>query len=139
MASRPCAVGLKFRLGYDDSLDVVGVHLVAGVWGTIGAGLLATATGLFYGGGIDQTVIQILIALCTIVISGVVTLVIALALKATMGWRIPEDVEVAGIDQGEHAETAYDLVSVGGRVGAPSFGGQHASSSDSKNLEGAQS
>ena len=57
------AVGLKFRFGYDDSLDVVGVHLVAGVWGTIGAGLLATATGLFYGGGIDQTVIQILIAL----------------------------------------------------------------------------
>ena len=104
------AVGLKFRLGYDDSLDVVGVHLVAGVWGTIGAGLLATATGLFYGGGIDQTVIQILIALSTIVISGVVTLVIALALKATMGWRIPEDVEVAGIDQAEHAESAYDLV-----------------------------
>ena len=49
------AVGLKFRLGYDDSLDVVGVHLVAGLWGTIGAGLLATSTGLFYGGGIDQT------------------------------------------------------------------------------------
>ena len=132
------AVGLKFRLGYDDSLDVVGVHLVAGVWGTIGAGLLATATGLFYGGGIDQTVIQVLIALSTIVISGVVTLVIALALKSTMGWRIPEDVEVAGIDQAEHAESAYDLVSVGGRVGAPSFG-QHASSSDSKNLEGAKS
>jgi ammonium transporter, Amt family len=132
------AVGLKFRLGYDDSLDVVGVHLVAGVWGTIGAGLLATATGLFYGGGIDQTVIQILIALSTIIISGVVTLVIALALKATMGWRIPDDVEVTGIDQGEHAETAYDLVSVGGRVGAPPFG-QHATSSDSKNLEGAKS
>ena len=56
-----------------------------------------------------------------------------------MGWRIPEDVEVAGIDQGEHAESAYDLVSVGGRVGSPSFGGAHASSSDSKNLEGAQS
>ena len=80
-----------------------------------------------------------LIALCTIVISGVVTLVIALALKATMGWRIPEDVEVTGIDQGEHAETAYDLVSVGARMGAPSFGGAHATSSDSKNLEGAQS
>ena len=138
MALSALAVGLKFRLGYDDSLDVVGVHLVAGVWGTIGAGLLATATGLFYGGGIDQTVIQILIALCTIVISGVVTLVIALALKATMGWRIPEDVEVSGIDQGEHAESAYDLVSVGGRVGASNFGGQHASS-DSKNLEGAKS
>ncbi len=133
------AVGLKFRFGYDDSLDVVGVHLVAGVWGTIGAGLLATATGLFYGGGIDQLVIQILIALCTIVISGVVTFVIAMALKATMGWRIPEEVEVTGIDQGEHAETAYDLVSVGARMGGPTFGGAHSSSTDSKNLEGAQS
>ncbi len=133
------AVGLKFRFGYDDSLDVVGVHLVAGVWGTIGVGLLATSTGLFYGGGIDQTVIQILIALCTIVISGVVTLVIALALKATMGWRVPEDVEAAGIDQGEHAETAYDLVSVGGRMGAAPFGASQTSSTGSKNLEGAQS
>ena len=74
----------------------------------------------------------------SIVAPGVVTLVIALALKATMGWRIPEDVEVSGIDQGEHAESAYDLVSVGGRVGASNFGGQHASS-DSKNLEGAKS
>jgi Amt family ammonium transporter len=133
------AVGLKFKFGYDDSLDVVGVHLVAGVWGTIGAGLLATATGLFYGGGIDQTVIQVLIALSTVVVSGVVTLVIALALKATLGWRIPEEVEVTGIDQGEHAETAYDLVSVGARMGAPTFGGAHASTTDSKNLEGAQS
>jgi ammonium transporter, Amt family len=133
------AVGLKFKFGYDDSLDVVGVHLVAGVWGTIGAGLLATATGLFYGGGIDQTVIQVLIALSTVVVSGVVTLVIALALKATLGWRIPEEVEVTGIDQGEHAETAYDLVSVGARMGAPAFGGAHASTTDSKNLEGAQS
>ena len=86
----------------------------------------------------STAVIQILSALSTIIVSGVVTLVIALALKSTMGWRIPEDVEVAGIDQAEHAESAYDLVSVGGRVGAPSFG-QHASPSDSKNLEGAKS
>ena len=55
------AVGLKYRFGYDDSLDVVGVHLVAGLWGTIGAGLLSTSSGLFYGGGIDQTVVQILV------------------------------------------------------------------------------
>jgi Amt family ammonium transporter len=135
------AVGLKFRFGYDDSLDVVGVHLVAGVWGTIGAGLLATTTGLFYGGGIDQTVVQVLIALSTIVISGVVTLVIALALKAAMGWRIPDEVEVAGIDQAEHAESAYDLVSFGGRVGGPSFGATHDGrhTESAKNLEGASS
>ena len=104
------AVGLKFRFGYDDSLDVVGVHLVAGLWGTVGAGLLSTSTGLFYGKGLDQTIIQI---------------VIALALKATMGWRIPADAETAGIDTAEHAETAYDLVSRGGRVGVSGSGPIH--------------
>ena len=136
------AVGLKFRLGYDDSLDVVGVHLVAGLWGTIGAGLLATSTGLFYGGGIDQTVVQVLVALSTLVISGVVTLVIALALKATIGWRVVEDVEVAGIDQTEHAESAYDMNSRGGRMGVSGFGGHDdtvAESTSTKNLEGASS
>ncbi len=138
----PSPSALKFRLGYDDSLDVVGVHLVAGLWGTIGAGLLATSTGLFYGGGIDQTVVQVLVALSTLVISGVVTLVIALALKATIGWRVTEDVEVAGIDQTEHAESAYDMNSRGGRMGVSGFGGHDdavAESTSSKNLEGASS
>jgi ammonium transporter, Amt family len=131
------AVGLKYRLGYDDSLDVVGVHLVAGLWGTIGAGLLAVEGGLFYGGGVDQTVVQILIALAAVAFSGVVTLVIALALKATMGWRIPEDVEVAGIDQAEHAESAYELTSTrGARMGGASASeGRHSESLD---LEGAK-
>ena len=134
------AVGLKFRLGYDDSLDVVGVHLVAGLWGTIGAGLLATSTGLFYGGGIDQLVVQVLVALSSVLVSGVVTLVIALALKATIGWRIPEDVEVAGIDAAEHAESAYDLLSRGGRMGVSGFGGHDTEAPvASKNLEGASS
>ncbi len=119
------AVGLKFRFGYDDSLDVVGVHLVAGLWGTIGAGLLATSGGLLYGDGVQQTVVQVLVAFASLVISGVVTLVIALLLKATMGWRIADDVEVAGIDQSEHAESAYDLVARGGRMGATGFGTQH--------------
>ena len=63
------AVGLKYRFGYDDSLDVVGVHLVAGLWGTIGAGLLATSTGLFYGGGFQQLVLQIIIALVVALLS----------------------------------------------------------------------
>ena len=103
------AVGVKYRLRYDDSLDVVGVHLVAGLWGTVGAGLLSTSTGLFYGGGIRQTVLQIVIALVTVVFSGLVTLGVSLILKATMGWRIDKDAETAGIDQQEHAESAYDL------------------------------
>ncbi len=132
------AVGLKYRLGYDDSLDVVGVHLVAGLWGTIGVGLLATSGGLFYGDGIDQTVVQILVALGALLVSGVVTLVIALALKATMGWRVDEDVEQAGIDQGEHAESAYDMNARGGRMGTSSFGSSHDADT-SKNLEGAKS
>ncbi len=110
------AVGLKFKFGVDDSLDVVGVHLVAGLWGTIGAGLLSTTTGLLYGHGVKQTVIQILIALISVAISGVVTAIIGYALKATMGWRITEDAEFAGIDQSEHAETAYDLSPRGGRL-----------------------
>ncbi len=112
------AVGLKYRLGYDDSLDVVGVHLVAGLWGTIGAGLLATSTGLFYGGGAKQLVVQLVIALASLLISGVGTAVIGLALKATMGWRVSRDVESDGIDSAVHGETAYDITGVsGGRFG----------------------
>ena len=119
------AVGLKYRFGYDDSLDVVGVHLVAGLWGTVGAGLLATEGGLFYGGGFDQTLVQIAVAVVSLVISAALTLVIALALKATMGWRITEDAEVAGIDAAEHAESGYDLVARGGRIGVTGSGVQH--------------
>lgn len=104
------AVSLKTRFGYDDSLDVVGVHLVSGLVGTVLIGLLATDTGLFFGGGINQLIVQIIIAVIAIVFSAVITLVIALALKATMGWRIPEEDEVTGIDQTVHAERAYEGV-----------------------------
>ncbi|HLV57003.1 MAG TPA: ammonium transporter [Actinotalea caeni] len=107
-AASALAVGLKYRFGYDDSLDVVGVHLVSGLVGTVLIGLLATDTGLFFGGGVGQLVVQIIIAVIAIVFSGVVTLVIALVLKATMGWRIPEEDEVTGIDQTAHAERAYE-------------------------------
>jgi ammonium transporter, Amt family len=113
------AVGLKYRFGYDDSLDVVGVHLVAGLWGTIGAGLLSTGSGLFYGHGVDQLVVQVLIALASLVLSGALTAVIAFALKATMGWRVDKDVESDGIDQSEHGESGYDLGGLtGGRFGS---------------------
>src|SRR5690606_21734336 len=110
------AVGLKYKLGYDDSLDVVGVHLVAGLWGTVALGFLATGSGLFYGGGFSQLIVQILIALVAVVFSAVVTAVIALALKASMGWRIEEDAEIAGIDQSVHAESAYDYTGGTGRL-----------------------
>lgn len=108
------AVGLKFRLGYDDSLDVVGVHLVAGLWGTVAIGLLAVDSGLFYGHGLRQLWIQTVVAVIALVFSGVLTAIIGLALKATMGWRIDPDDEVAGIDQAQHAESAYELSTLGG-------------------------
>ncbi|NYG58164.1 Amt family ammonium transporter [Nocardioides daedukensis] len=114
-AAAALAVGLKYKLGYDDSLDVVGVHLVAGLIGTIGIGFLATSGGLFYGDGAKQLVIQTVVALFAIVWSAVATLVIALAIKYTIGWRITEDEEVEGIDFAEHGESAYDFVGTAGR------------------------
>ncbi len=124
------AVGLKYKLGYDDSLDVVGVHLVGGLIGTVLIGFFAhlptednglqtfapdgALDGLFYGGGATQLLTQIVVALIAVVISGVMTLIIGLALKATMGWRIPEEDEIEGIDVVVHGEQAYELEASGG-------------------------
>ncbi|MGC0273976.1 ammonium transporter [Pseudactinotalea sp. Z1739] len=102
------AVGLKYTLGYDDSLDVVGVHLVGGLIGTLMIGFLATDGGLFYGGGPSLLLVQALVVLVAIVFSGVVTAIIGLTLKATLGWRVPEEGELSGIDLLEHAESAYE-------------------------------
>jgi Amt family ammonium transporter len=112
------AIGLKYRLGYDDSLDVVGVHLVGGLVGTVGVGFLATSGGLLYGDGIGQLVVQVAIALFAMLWAGAVTLVLALALKYTIGWRVAEEDEVEGVDFVEHGETAYDFSSTSaGRSG----------------------
>ncbi|QCB52719.1 ammonium transporter [Rhodococcus sp. PAMC28707] len=102
------AVGLKFKFGYDDSLDVVGVHLVSGLWGTIGIGFFASETGLFYGGDYKQLVVQTVIALSAVIFTGVITAIIAFALKP-LGWRVSDEGEAKGIDEAEHAETAYDF------------------------------
>lgn len=117
------AVGWKYKLGYDDSLDVVGVHLVGGIVGTILIGVFSTAEGaggvdgLLYGGGVGSLVDQTLGALVAIVYSAVVTTVIALAIKFTIGLRIAEEDEVEGIDFVAHGESAYDLhTGVGGGV-----------------------
>ncbi|MVA77418.1 ammonium transporter [Auraticoccus sp. F435] len=109
------AVGLKYRFGYDDSLDVVGVHLVGGLVGTLLIGFLAhpqspaEVAGLFYGGGFDQLGRQAIGAFAVLVYSFVVTLLIALLLKAVMGWRVPAEAESDGIDGDQHAESGYDL------------------------------
>ncbi|MFD2796227.1 ammonium transporter [Promicromonospora vindobonensis] len=101
------AVSLKYRFGFDDSLDVVGVHLVAGLWGTVSIGFFATESGLFYGGGASQLAVQVIIALIAVIFSAVVTLVLALAIRP-FGWRVSEEAEVSGIDLAVHGETAYE-------------------------------
>src|SRR5690625_325063 len=110
------AVSLKHRLGYDDSLDVGGVHLVGGLVGTVLIGFLATEGGLLYGGGLSLLLVQVIIALVAIGFSGVVTLVIAVALKATLGWRVTGEVEASGIDAAVHGESPYD--GLGGGIAA---------------------
>src|SRR3954470_5879146 len=135
------AVGLKYKLGYDDSLDVVGVHLVGGLWGTLAVGFFASAAttagvdGLFYGGGVDQLWRQAVGAVAVLVFSFVITWIIGTVIQKTMGFRITEEDEVAGIDSIEHAETAYDFASLGGSSGgATSLVGQaHA---EARNTEG---
>jgi Amt family ammonium transporter len=109
------AVGLKFKLGFDDSLDVVGVHLVGGLTGTLLIGLFATpeapaaVAGLFYGGGFDQLWRQAVGAFAVLIYSFVVTTILAYLLKFTIGLRLDEEDEHNGIDEAEHAETAYEL------------------------------
>jgi Amt family ammonium transporter len=109
------AVSLKFKLGYDDSLDVVGVHLVGGIIGTVLIGVFSTSDGaggidgLLYGGGLGSLGDQALGVLVAVAFSGVLTLVIGLAIKFTIGLRISEEAEVEGIDFDQHGESAYDL------------------------------
>jgi Amt family ammonium transporter len=108
------AVGLKHRFSYDDSLDVVGVHLVGGLVGTVGIGFLATSGGLLYGDGVKQLVVQVVVALFAMVWSAAATLLVGLLVKFVLGWRISEEDEIDGIDFVEHGESAYDLVNRGG-------------------------
>jgi len=121
------AVGLKYRFDLDDSLDVVGVHLVGGIVGTVLIGLFSTSAGaggvdgLFYGGGLASLRAQVLGALVAIAWSGVFTAIIGLAIKYTIGWRISEEDEVDAIDLSQHGESAYDFTSLsGGGLGATS-------------------
>ena len=109
------AVGLKSRFGYDDSLDVVGVHLVGGVIGTLLIGFFASKgmpnaiNGLFYGGGFDQLWRQAVAAGAVMAYSFVVAFIIAFAIKKTIGIRISPDEEESGIDAKFHRDAAYEL------------------------------
>ncbi|MBL6631332.1 MAG: ammonium transporter [Candidatus Nanopelagicales bacterium] len=110
------AVTLKYKLGFDDSFDVVGIHLVGGLVGTLALGFLASdlveeggQNGLLYGGDLNLLIVQIIAAVGVMVYSFILAAIIALALRATIGIRSDEEDEVDGIDVAEHAETAYEL------------------------------
>ncbi|HOA89677.1 ammonium transporter [Propioniciclava tarda] len=109
------AIGIKTRLRLDDSLDVVGVHLVGGLLGTLAIGLFADpgtpakTAGLFYGGGLDQLGRQALGALSVLAYSFVVTLLLGVIIKVTVGFRVSKADENSGIDLAEHSEIGYDL------------------------------
>lgn len=136
------AIGLKNRFGFDDALDVVGVHLVGGIIGTLLIGFFATKqmvasftngakAGLFYGGGIDQLLAQAEGAGIVLAYSFTVSLILAFVVHKTIGLRVDPDAEDMGVDTSEHAESAYDFAGLAslGR----SFG--HLSSALAGNLQ----
>ena len=104
------AIELKFTLGFDDSLDVVGIHLVGGLVGTLYLGFFATGTGLFTGGeGFGQLIVQSIAAVGVMTYSFVVALVIGVILEKTVGFRASTNDEIAGIDSAVHGEFGYAL------------------------------
>jgi len=126
------AVSLKFRFGFDDSLDVVGVHLVGGLIGTLLIGFFGTtsvnslgADGLFYGGGFTQLGKQAIAAAAVLAYSLVVTLIIGFLIKITIGFRAKPEDEAGGLDEALHAESAYDF---GGFSGGKASTNSHTAS-----------
>jgi Amt family ammonium transporter len=112
------AVGLKYKFNYDDSLDVVGVHLVGGLWGCLSIGFFGSSAinslgldGIFYGGGTTLLGKQAFGAFFVLTYSFIATLIIGFIINKTIGFRVKEDAEVAGIDYDQHAESAYELTS----------------------------
>ena len=105
------SVGLKFKLGIDDSLDVVAVHLVGGIVGTVMIGFVGVDVGLFNGGGSEQLIKQIIGAGAVLGYSFIATLIIGYAIDKTIGLRVSKEVEVEGIDLKLHAESAYEMYS----------------------------
>jgi Amt family ammonium transporter len=121
------AIQLKFRFGYDDALDVIGVHLVGGIVGSLMVGLFADlsvnpdfgADGLLFGGGLELLGYQAVAVGATIVWSGGISFILAKVISATIGLRCDDDEETTGLDLSQHAETAYSFGELGsmGRTG----------------------
>jgi Amt family ammonium transporter len=110
------AVTRKYKLGYDDSLDVVGVHGVGGILGMLAIGLIATLTanevgadGLFFGGGATQLNRQVIAIVVVALFSFAATWIIATIIQKTIGFRVYRDDELTGLDTTFHAESAYDI------------------------------
>ncbi|MFC9984567.1 ammonium transporter [Microbacterium keratanolyticum] len=103
------AVELKFRLGFDDSLDVVGIHLVGGLLGTVYLGFFATEVGLFTGGDWRLLVVQLLASSGVLLYSFAVAWVIGTVIEKTIGFRIENADEIAGVDVVVHGEEGYAL------------------------------
>jgi Amt family ammonium transporter len=120
------AVGLKYKFGFDDSLDVVGVHFVGGWIGSLWIGLFATAgvnavvthKSVFYGGGVDQLWRQFVASAAVTIYSFAIAAILALILKAAGALRLDPDAEVSGIDIADHGETPYDFTPSGGGGGS---------------------
>jgi len=139
------AVGIKYKIGFDDSLDVVGVHMVGGIVGCLFIGFFGTTftawgltwgvKGVFYGGGWTLLGHQAIGAFSVLGYSFVVTLILGFLLDKTLGFRVSKDTEVEGIDLHEHGETAYEFDS---RGGGGSFVGVGAASVASYEQEGLQ-
>lgn len=106
------AIELKFKLGFDDSLDVVGIHLVGGLIGTLYLGFFAIGTGLFTGGDLGQLAVQSIAAFGVLIYSFVVAFVLGFAIEKTIGFRVKNEDELAGIDTIVHGEEGYKLETV---------------------------
>lgn len=103
------AIELKWKLGFDDSLDVVGIHLVGGLVGTLYLGFFANNTGLFMGGDGTQLLVQAIAAFAVLIYSFVLAFIIGFAIEKTMGFRVKNEDEIAGIDTVIHGEEGYVL------------------------------
>jgi Amt family ammonium transporter len=120
------AIQLKHKIGYDDSLDVVGVHLVGGLTGALLLGLFADtaineagADGLFFGGGLELLGKQVVASFAVLAFSFIATLIIGKVIDLVIGLRVSPEAEDMGLDLAEHAETGYNLGDVAsmGRIG----------------------
>jgi Amt family ammonium transporter len=98
---------MKYRFGFDDSLDVVGIHGVGGFLGCWFLGFFATDTGLVFSGSFEQLIVQVAASVGVALYSLVITFLIGTAIDKTIGFRVANEAELAGVDKELHGEEAY--------------------------------